>query len=208
MSSPPASERQRLLAAAVGWSAATFLWASLSGLSALALGVASSSLALVGFGANSVLDATASAVLVWRFRHEHGGGEAAAVERRAAFAIGVVMLAVSLYLAVRAVISLSEHSVPEESVPGIVLSACAVFVLGVLARAKLRLAFRLDSPGLRGDGVLSLAGALLAAATLASVALDHAFGWWWSDAAVALLIAALLALEGSRTVATARSFDR
>ena len=58
--------------------------------SSLAAGIASSSVALVAFGANSVLDAMASAVLVWRFRHERSGGDAHAVERRAAIAVGVV----------------------------------------------------------------------------------------------------------------------
>jgi divalent metal cation (Fe/Co/Zn/Cd) transporter len=62
--------------------------------------------------------------------------------------------------------------------------------------AKLRLAGSLHSSALRGDGVLSLAGAALAAVTLASLAFDAAFGWWWSDAVAALLMAAFLLPEG------------
>jgi len=70
----------------------------------------------------------------------------------------------------------------------------------VLARAKLRVAGALESSALRGDGILSLAGALLAAVTLASLALNAGLGWWWSDAAAALLIAAFLLREGWRMV--------
>jgi putative Mn2+ efflux pump MntP len=67
-----------------------------------------------------------------------------------------------------------------------------VLVLPVLARAKLRLAGPLQSSALRGDGILSLAGAALASATLASLLLDASLGWWWSDAVAALVIAATL----------------
>jgi divalent metal cation (Fe/Co/Zn/Cd) transporter len=87
---------------------------------------------------------------------------------------------------------------------GIILTAASILVLPVLARGKLRLAAPLQSPGLRGDGVLSLAGAVLAAATLLSLALDAALDWWWADALAAVLIAAMLLTEGRRTITRAR----
>lgn len=71
-----------------------------------------------------------------------------------------------------------------------------MLVLPVLAKAKLRLAKQLDSSALHGDGVLSLTGAVLAAATLISLLLDSAFDWWWADAVAALLIAGTLLREG------------
>ena len=98
----------------------------------------------------------ASAVLVWRFRHERSGGDSHAVERRAAIAVGVVMTGAGLYLATRAISALAEEHGPESSPFGIALTAAAALGLPVLARAKLRLAAALNSPGLRGDGVLSL----------------------------------------------------
>jgi divalent metal cation (Fe/Co/Zn/Cd) transporter len=85
-----------------------------------------------------------------------------------------------------------------------VLTTASALVLPVLGWAKLRLAARLRSPGLRGDGVLSLAGAGLAAATLLSIVVDTALGWWWADSIAALLISALLLVEGARTCASAR----
>jgi divalent metal cation (Fe/Co/Zn/Cd) transporter len=176
--------------------------------SSLVVGIASSSVALVAFGANSVLDATASAVLVWRFRHERAGGDAHTVERRAAIAVRVVMTGVGLYLGARATRALVERHGPESSPFGIALTAAAVLVLPVLARAKLRLAAALNSPALRGDGVLSLAGAVLAAATLASLVLDAALDWWWADSVAALLIAGMLLIEGPRTVKAAYQLVR
>ena len=208
MRSNTVEDRPGLTLAAANWCAVSVAWATFAGVSALAAGIASSSVALVAFGANSVLDAMASGVLVWRFRHERAGGDAHTVERRAAIAVGVVMTGVGLDLATRAISALAEEHGPESSPFGIALTAAAALVLPVLARAKLRLAAALNSPGLRGDGVLSLAGAVLAAATLASLLLDAALSWWWADSVAALLIAGMLLVEGPRTVANARQLVR
>ena len=199
------NRRHELLLRATRWSALSLAWASLVGTTALVAGFAASSVALVGFGANSVLDGSASAVLVWRFRHEHlGTADADAVERRAALAVGAAMAAVGVYLAVTAISALAGHSEPDRTSIGYVLTGASVCVFPVLARAKLRLAAGLRSPALRGDGVLSLAGAVLAAATLTGLLLDAAFDWWWADATTALFIAAMLLGEGSRTIAVGR----
>jgi divalent metal cation (Fe/Co/Zn/Cd) transporter len=203
-----AEDRHRATLSAARWCAISVAWATFAGVSSLIAGLASSSVALVAFGANSVLDATASAVLVWRFRHERAGGDAHLVERRAAVAVGVVMAAVGVYLTVRAIGALIDHAGPEASLVGVLLTGASTVVLPVLARAKLQLAEALNSPGLRGDGVLSLAGAVLAAATLLSLLLDAALDWWWTDSVAALLIAAMLLVEGPRTVATARQLVR
>jgi divalent metal cation (Fe/Co/Zn/Cd) transporter len=197
-------ERQVLLSAAIYWSAASLVWASLVGLTAVIAGLAASSVALVGFGANSILDGSASAVLVVRFRHEHlGRGDADPVERRAGYAVGAAMIGVALYLTVSATVALASASKPHTSAIGIAITTASAVVFPVLARAKLRLAGPLASTALRGDGVLSLAGAILAVATLTSLALDSAFGWWWADAVAGLLIAAILLAEGARTVSSA-----
>ena len=204
----PPGHRHRLALDAIAWCAASVAWAALVGVSSLVAGLVASSVALVAFGANSILDGTASGVLVWRFRHERPGADVAAVERRAALAVGIVMIAVALWIAASAVSALAAHSVPEASLVGIVLTTASLLVLPVLARAKLRLVAPLRSPGLRGDGVLSFAGAVLAAATLLSLVLDASLDWWWADAIAALLISALLLVEASRTIASRRSLTR
>ena len=94
------------------------------------------------------------------------------VERRAARAVGAVLVVIGVYVSVSAVAALAGHSVPLRSTVGVVLTAASILVLPVLARAKLRLARLLGSSALRGDGVLSLAGAALAAVALASLALN------------------------------------
>jgi divalent metal cation (Fe/Co/Zn/Cd) transporter len=172
-------------------------WAAVVGATALIAGLVAGSIALIGFGADSIVDGSASTVLVWRFSAERSGaGHADVLERRAARLVGAIPVLIGVYLAVAAVIALASRSHPGDTAAGVALTAASVLVLPVLARAKLRLARQLGSSALHGDGVLSLAGAALAAATLVSLLVDSALGWWWADAAAALLIAGTLLREG------------
>jgi divalent metal cation (Fe/Co/Zn/Cd) transporter len=174
-------------------------------MTALVAGLAVGSVALVGFGADSVVDGSASAVLVWRFSIERSEGrDAHGLERRAARLVGGILVLIGAYLAVAAIVALANHSHPQHTAAGVTLTAASVLVLPVLARAKLLLAKQLSSSALRGDGVLSLAGAALATATLVSLLVDSTFGWWWADSVAALLIAGILLREGSLTSLTTK----
>ena len=173
------------------------VWAVLAGVAAGAVGVAVGSLALVGFGLDSVIDGTASAVLVWRFRQEGlDPARVVRVERRAARLVGLALLLAAAYVTAAAISSLIAGSGPDPTTAGTVLAGASLIVLPFLAFGKIRLAQPLQSPALHGDGVLSAAGALLAAATLAGLVLNAALRWWWADAAAALVIAAVLLREG------------
>jgi divalent metal cation (Fe/Co/Zn/Cd) transporter len=197
--------RDRDLRAAIGWCASSLGWAALVGVASLAAGLAGGVVALVAFGVDSLTDGVASGVLVWRFASERKGrGGRLEIEAEAARVVGGVLLLLGCGVAVDAVITLAQRSRPDDSTLGIAVTAASLVVLPCLATAKLRLAGSLGSAGLRGDGMLSLAGALLAAVALVSLALDRGLGWWWADGAAALLIAAFMMREGVRTVNTAR----
>jgi divalent metal cation (Fe/Co/Zn/Cd) transporter len=190
------TERSSQLTRVVWWCALSVAWAVAAGATAFIAGLAVGSVALIGFGADSIVDGSASAVLVWRFSTERSGASHAdVVERRAAHLVGAILVLIGLYLAVAAVLALANHSHPESTVVGVALTAASVPVLPVLGRAKLRLAKQLESSALHGDAILSLAGAVLGAATLISLLVDSAFGWWWADAVAALLIAGALLRE-------------
>jgi divalent metal cation (Fe/Co/Zn/Cd) transporter len=192
--------REQYLSEAIRWCALSVGWAAIAGVSAVVAGLAARAVALVGFGADSIVDGLASAVLVWRFGYERSRGhDVDVIEHRAARIVGAVLIAIGLYVGVGAVLALAGHAAPDSSPFGLALTAASAAILPMLARAKLRLAGPLRSPALRGDGVLSLAGAFLAAITLVSLALNAGFGWWWSDAVAAIAIAAFLLREGWRT---------
>jgi divalent metal cation (Fe/Co/Zn/Cd) transporter len=198
--------RGEAVVAAIRWCALSVGWALLVGATSVAAGIADHSTALLGFGLDSLVDGIASATLVWRFRHERLGMRPSdRLERRAAHVVGVVLFLIGLYLVVRATIALAEAAGPEASPLGIALTAASILVLPILARAKLRLAGPLGSQALRADGVLSAAGAALAAATLVGLALSTGVGWWWADSAAALLIAITLLREGALTANASRA---
>jgi divalent metal cation (Fe/Co/Zn/Cd) transporter len=177
----------------------TIGWNGLVGAGALAVAVASGSLALAGFALNALLDSTASGVLVWRFRKERKDPTAAErFERRALGWIALAMVCVALYVGVQAARALVAGSHPESSALGVVLAALSLAVLPWLGLRKLGVSRRLGSQALRGDGVLTLAAAALAAVTLAALSLSSAFGWWWADPIAALAIAGGLGVEGVR----------
>jgi divalent metal cation (Fe/Co/Zn/Cd) transporter len=193
------SSRDALLRAALRLSYFTIVWNGVIGALALIVGLTTGSLALAGFALNALLDSSASVVLVWRFRRERTDPEAAEhLERRAQTWIIAAMLVIAAYIGVQAVRALLEGSHPEPSVLGLSIAAVSLLVLPPLGILKLILAGRLESPALRGDGVLTLAAAALAVITLVALILSSTLAWWRADPLAALLIACALAGEASR----------
>jgi divalent metal cation (Fe/Co/Zn/Cd) transporter len=192
-------ERRAQVESALLLSFATIGWNSFVGVAALAVAFASGSLALAAFALNALLDSTASAVLVWRFRQEQKNPAAAEhFERRALGWIALAMFLVAGYVGVQAARALVYESHPESSTLGVMLAALSLAVLPWLGRRKLAVAGKLGSRALRGDGVLTLAAAALAAITLAALVLSSSFGWWWADPIAALAIAFGLGVEAVR----------
>lgn len=196
-----------LLTRALWWSAASLGWALLVGGLSVYEGWIVGSTALVGFGLGSVADGGASATLIWRFRHELSGHpESHELERRAILIVGVLLAVISVYLVVRAGVALSRHSGPHGSPIAFGLTVASLLVLPVLAHAKLKLAGPVGSRALRADGVLSAAGAALAAAAMIGLALSTGVDLWWADSVAALLISVVLARESRLTLKARRDF--
>jgi divalent metal cation (Fe/Co/Zn/Cd) transporter len=193
------SSRAALIASALRLSYFTIAWNGVIGATALFVSTATHSLALAGFALNALLDSAASAILVWRFRRERRDPHAAErLERRAQALIAVAMLVIALYVGFEAVRALMNASHADESLLGVVLAVVSLLMLPWLGRMKLRVASALPSPALRGDAVLTLAAAALAAITLVALLATGAFGWWWADPLAALIIAGFLGVEAVR----------
>jgi divalent metal cation (Fe/Co/Zn/Cd) transporter len=194
----PAS-RNSLIHSAIRLSYATIGWNGVAGASGMVLALIAGSPATAGFALNALLDSSASVVLIWRFRRERNDPEAAErLERRAQKFIVIAMVAVAALVGVGAIRALATASHPDETLLALLVTALSLLFLPWLGRRKLGIAAALPSPALRGDGVLTLAAAALAGITLVALILDAAFGWWWADPVVALVIAAALATEAVR----------
>lgn len=189
---------------AVALSALSIAWSGVAGSVAIYSAVATGSLSLLGFGADAVIDAMASAALIWRFTAESRQPERAhRFERTAERVVGFALIALALYLAAGSIRSLAAQAHPESSSSVALLLASAA-VLPLLAVAKYRVAARLGSGALRADSVLTGAAALLAVISLASLAATDAFGFWWADAVAALIVGVIVLREGWSSLALSK----
>jgi divalent metal cation (Fe/Co/Zn/Cd) transporter len=190
-------DRHRLLRRALELSALSVGFSGLVGIVAVAVGLASGRLALLGFGFDSAIDSIASIVLFWRFRIEASQPHHA--ERAEAIAetvVSVVLIVLGVYLGVSSVQALAGGAHPSTNEVGLGISLLSVVVLPPLALAKRRVARALDSGALRGDSVLTGIAATLALVSLLAFVLTEAFGISGADAMGGLVVAVVLAREG------------
>ena len=170
---------------------ASMAWMTGEAAVAIAAGVIASSIALTGFGLDSVLELFAAAIVIWQLR-----GEGEDRETRAVRLIGVTFFALAIYLTVESIRDLAGHTRPQQSIPGLGVTAAALIVMPLLAVAKRRTGNALGNRTLIADSAETLFCALISAATLLGVGLNAWLGWWWADPAAALVIAALAVKEG------------
>jgi len=174
---------------------ASMAWMTAEAAVAITAGILASSIALAGFGLDSVLELAAAAAVVWQLRGgEEGEGEDR--ERRAVRLIGVTFFALAAYLAVEAARDLAGHARPAFSPAGLAIAAAALLVMPALAVAKRRTGQALGNQALIADSAETALCALTSAAALIGVGLNAGAGWWQADPAAALAIAVLAAREG------------
>jgi divalent metal cation (Fe/Co/Zn/Cd) transporter len=169
-------------------------WHGIEATIALAAGVAAGSIALVGFGADSLVESVAGLVLLWRFSGARAASEAA--ERRAQRIIGASFWAIAAYVGVQALRTLVTADQPDVSWVGIALSAFTLVTMPPLAMAKARVGERLGSSATKSEGRQNMLCAYLSAALLVGLGANAIAGWWWADPASALVIAAVALHEG------------
>ena len=170
---------------------------TLEGIVAIAAGVAAGSVALTGFGIDSVIEVTSGALLWWRLRAELGSAPLGlTVERRAARWAGFLLLALGVYIVADSARLLLTRNRPESSLVGIMLMALSLIVMPLLARAKLGVAASLNSRALRADAHETVICAWLSGTTLLGLGLNALLGWWWADPVAALGMVPLITREG------------
>lgn len=165
------------------YEAATLAW-NVVGIVLLAIAaVAARSVALAGFGLDSLIEIGASTVVLWELA---GSGEDR--QRRALRIIGAAFVALAVYLTVQTAIVLAAEYHPKHSPLGIVWTAVTAAAMFVLAAGKRRTGRALGNPVLETEARVTVIDGLLACAVLLGLALNAALGWWWADPAAGLVI--------------------
>jgi divalent metal cation (Fe/Co/Zn/Cd) transporter len=137
---------------------------------------AARSVALAGFGLDSLIEIGASTVVIWELS---GAGEVR--QRRALRLIGIAFAALAIYLAVQSTVVLAVGFHPRHSPAGMAWTAITATAMFALAWGKARTGTALENPVLRTEGRVTLIDGLLAAAVLLGLILNAAFGLWWAD---------------------------
>jgi divalent metal cation (Fe/Co/Zn/Cd) transporter len=189
--------RDRLLRRAIALSAVSIFVSGGLGMVAVAAGLASNRLSLLGFGFDAAIDSVASVVLLWRFRLESTQpARADRAERLAEIGVSWVIVVLGLYLGVRAIQAIVGGGHPESSAIGTGISVISVLMLPLLAVAKYRTAQALASRSLRADSILTGIAALLALVAAIGAILTETLGITLADAVGGLIAAVVLLREG------------
>ena len=145
--------------------------------------VAARSVALAGFGLDSLIEIGASTVVIWELS---GSGEER--QRRGLRLIGYAFAALAIYLLVQSTAVLAIGYRPQHSVLGIVWTAVTAVAMFTLAAGKARTGGALDNPVLRTEGRVTMIDGVLAVAVLLGLTLNAGLGWWWADPAAGYVL--------------------
>jgi len=190
----PSAERGRLerRARALAWGG--IAWHVVEFAIAFGAGIAAGSIALIGFGADSLIEALAGLVVVWLFTGARRGSPAA--ERRAQILIAVTFFVLAAYVGIEAVRALVVGDHPAVSRVGIGLAAVTAVAMPLLAVAKRRVGAALHSSATVKEAGQTQLCAYLSVALLLGLGANALLGWWWADPLAALAIAGVAAQEG------------
>jgi divalent metal cation (Fe/Co/Zn/Cd) transporter len=174
----------------------TIAYNSLEALIAIVFGIVAGSVALVGFGLDSVIEVTSGATLIWRLRADSSIAARERAERTALRIVGVCFLGLAAYVTYEAAESLWLQRAPERTMPGIALAVASMVVMPLLARAKRRVAGRIGSSALTADAMQTQLCTCLSAILLGGLLLNALLGWWWADPLAALAMIPIMVKEG------------
>ncbi len=162
---------------------------------AISAGSVAGSVALIGFGLDSLVEVASGLVILWQFRHAIPQTR----ERAAQRAIAVSFFALAAYVGVESVRALATGEQPATSTVGIVIAALSLVIMPVLSLAQRRTGRELGSRSVQADGMQTLLCTYLSAVLLIGLVLNATAGWWWADSIAALVIAAVALREGVQT---------
>ncbi len=169
---------------------------SLEGLIAIVAGLIAGSIALVGFGFDSLIEVTSGVALLWRLHADVDEDRRERVEAISLRIVGVCFVVLALYVATESTESLLRHEAPNESLVGIILAAVSLVVMPLLVKAKRKVARGINSGALMADSKQTELCTYLSAILLVGLLLNALFGWWWADPIAALVMVPIIVKEG------------
>jgi len=175
----------------------TLTWLLVDGVIGMTAGLAANSVALIGWGLDSGIEAAAALVIVWRFTGARVHSDKA--ERVAQRVVAISFFLLAPYVAVEAIDQLITGNAARVSWLGIALAATDAMLMPMLGMSKKRIGNRMGSLATTANGTQNLLCAYLSFGVLVGLGLNALLGWWWADPLVALLVAGVVVQAGWRT---------
>ena len=174
----------------------TIVWNSLEGIIAIGSGLLAGSIALVGFGFDSLIEVTSGLALLWRLHGDDDTSRRGNREKKALGVVGASFLALAAYVAYDSLSTFLSREAPETSVSGIVIAVLSLIIMPLLARAKRKVASTIGSAAMTADAKQTELCTYLSAILLGGLVLNAAFGLWWADPVAALIMVPIIGKEG------------
>jgi divalent metal cation (Fe/Co/Zn/Cd) transporter len=174
----------------------TIGWNSLEAIIAVIAGFVAGSIALVGFGLDSVIEVSSGLALLWRLSVDANVTRREEIESTTLKIVGITFFALAAYIGYDAIAALWTRHAPEASYVGIGLAALSLVAMPLLARAKRQVAVKINSRALQADSRQTDICAYLSAILLGGLLLNASLGWWWADPVAALVMVPIIAKEG------------
>ena len=174
----------------------TIAYNAFEAIASLVAGVLAGSIALLGFGVDSLVEVSASVAAQWRLRADVDATRRAHTEQVARKIIGWCFLALAAYITADSAKTLLFAERPERSIAGVVILVLSIIIMPLLARAKRKVANALSSNALRADARQTSLCAYLSVIALVGVVLNAVAGLWWADPVAALCMVPIITKEG------------
>lgn len=187
-----AAQRQQLGRRAQLLAGASVAYNVLEAMIAVTAGLVAGSVALVGFGLDSIVEVSSGLVILWQFSHRLPESR----EQRALRLMAVSFFALAGYVGFESVRALVTSSEADPSPVGIALAIASLIVMPLLSWAQRRTGRALGSHAVVADSTQTLLCTYLSAVLLVGLVVNATLGWWWADPLAGLVIAAVAAREG------------
>jgi len=170
----------------------------LEAIASIFFGLASGSIALIGFGMDSIVESLSGMILIWRLKQS--GEKEARAEKKAVRLVGYSFFILGAYVLYESVSKLVTHEMPEPSIAGIVIAVLSIILMPTIARMKRRIGEQINSRALIYDSRQTWVCSFLSVALLIGLGLNLLFGFWWADPITGLIIVGFLFKEGWETL--------
>lgn len=186
----------------------TLAWNLLEAVVGIAAGSHAGSIALLGFGFDSLNEMASGGAALWRIASDADPLSRERSERYAGRIIGICFVALAAFILYESVGDLIKKQAPDSSIAGVILACAATIAMPLLARAKERIGRQLSSRAMEADAKQSEFCGYLSAILLAGLLLNALCGFWWADPAAALVMAPIIANEGVKLLRNRNAGNR